>query len=107
MKKFRKILYFLAAGLVVLVVLAAAAVGLFANSALKVAIETAGTRALSVDVSVEEVDLSIIGGTLGIATLTINNPLGYQNELLLEAEVTVDKKSLTPAQMPAKGLAKE
>jgi len=97
MKKFRKILYFLAAGLVVLIVLATAVVGLFANSALKVAIETAGTKALSVDVSVKEVDLSIIGGRLGIADLTINNPPGYQNDLLLElgqASVEVDTKSL-------------
>jgi len=97
MKKLRKILYFFLAAIVILIVVAVVGVGLFANSTLKVAIEAAGTKALSVGVSVKEVDLSILGGSLGIANLTIDNPPGYQNERLLEldeAGVSVDTKSL-------------
>lgn len=97
MKKLRKLVFFLLAGILLLVVIAVVAVGLFADGALKVAIETAGTKALSVGVSVKEVDLSILGGRLAIANLAINNPPGYQNERLLElgeARVAVDTKSL-------------
>jgi hypothetical protein len=73
------------------------AVGLFANSALKTAIETAGTKALNVGVSVNKVDLSIFRGRLGFEDLIINNPPGYKHEKLLElsqAEITVNTKSL-------------
>jgi len=97
MKKLRKILYIFLVAIVILIIVAAAAVGLFANSALKIAIESAGTKALSVGVSVRDVNLSILGGRLAIANLMIDNPPGYQNERLLElgeANVTVDTKSL-------------
>jgi len=96
MKKIRRILFFLIVAIVLMLVIAVVAIGLFADSALKVAIETAGTKALSVGVSVKDVDLSIFGGRLGIANLTIDNPPGYQNERLLElgeAGVEVDTKS--------------
>ncbi len=97
MKKLRKILSILLAATVILVVIAAVAVGLFANSALDVAIESAGTRALNVGVSVSDVDLSILRGKLDIRELVINNPPGYQHDKLLEldqGQVTVDTRSL-------------
>lgn len=97
MKKPLKILYLVFVVLLILVIAAFVIIGLFADSALKVAIETAGTKALNVGVSVEKVNLSILGGRLGFRNLIINNPTGYQHEKLLElskADIKVDIKSL-------------
>nr|MBC8216938.1 hypothetical protein [Planctomycetota bacterium] len=62
MKKLRKMLSIVLSATVILIVIAALAVRLFANSALGVAIESAATKALNVGVSVSEVDLSILRG---------------------------------------------
>ncbi len=70
--------------LAIVVVAVLTVVRLFADSALKVAIESAGTKALNVGVSVSDVDLSILRGRLGVRNLRINNPPGYQHERLLE-----------------------
>lgn len=91
-----------AVGVVLLVVLTLAAVmaiaiDIFANYALKAGIEVAATKTLDVGVSVEEVDLSIMTGRLGISNLLINNPPGYQHDKLLElkdAQIEVNVKSL-------------
>ncbi len=97
MKKPLKILYFVFIVLLVLVVAAVVIISLFADSALKVAIESAGTKALNVGVSVDKVNLSILGGKLGFQNLIINNPPGYQHDKLLElnkADIKVNTKSL-------------
>jgi hypothetical protein len=97
MKKLRKFLSVLLLAVIILVVIAVVAVGLFANNALDVAIESAGTKALNVGVSVSEVDLSILRGKLDIKDLEINNPPGYQHDKLLElgkGQVTVETRSL-------------
>lgn len=97
MKKPLKILRLCLVVILAIFLLVLIAVGLFVDSALKAAIETAGTKALNVGVSVNNVDLSIIRGRLGFENLTINNPPGYKHERLLElsqAEITVNTKSL-------------
>ena len=97
MKKLRKMLSIVLSAIVILIVVIALAVSLFANNALGVAIESAGTKALNVGVNVSEVDLSILRGKLGIRNLVINNPPGYQHDTLLEltdGQVTVDTRSL-------------
>jgi hypothetical protein len=97
MKRALKVVYVVLAGIVVLVIAGVIAVGLFADRALEAAIETAGTKALNVTVSVEDVDLSILGGRLGFANLAINNPPGYEHDRLLElgdAKITVQTGSL-------------
>ncbi|MGD8500709.1 MAG: AsmA family protein, partial [Phycisphaerales bacterium] len=97
MKRLLKILYVFLLVIAILIVIAAVAVSLFANNAIGIAIESAGTKALNVGVSVTEVDLSIFRGRLGIQNLVINNPPGYENDRLLElsqAKITVDTKSL-------------
>ncbi len=97
MKKPVKVLSIVLLVIVVLVVVAVAAVGLFADKALKVGIETAATKALTVGVSVSGVDLSIIGGKLALQNLMVDNPSGYQHPRLLElkhAQVAVDIRSL-------------
>jgi hypothetical protein len=97
MKKLRRILSIILSAIVILMVMIAVAVHLFADNALAVAIESAGTKALNVGVSVDEVDLSILRGRLDIRNLIINNPPGYQHDTLLElreGRVTVDTRSL-------------
>ena len=84
---------------VVLVVVAGVVIlaGVFGDRALKLGIETAATKALNVGVSVENVSLSILGGSVELEDLVINNPPGYQLEHLLEigsAKVDVDIRSL-------------
>ena len=71
--------------------------GLFANKALKIAISTAGTKALTVKVSVDKVALSVLRGRISLYNLIVDNPEGYQHEKLLElkqADVKVIAKSL-------------
>ena len=97
MKKLFKRLSFLLTALVVVIVIAVIAVGLFANHALKVAVESAGTKALNVGVGVDNVDLSVLNGEIGLQNLTISNPPGYQHDKLLElnrAVIMLDAKSL-------------
>ena len=97
MRKPFKILYFGLAVILVLFVVIAVAVSLFADSALKIAVETAGTKALNVGVSVGGVDLSVLRGELDLKNIEINNPPGYEHDKFLElrqADITVDTSSL-------------
>jgi hypothetical protein len=97
MKKSLKVLYVALSVVAILVIIAAIAISLFADNALKMAIESAGTKALSVGVRVNNVKLSILGGRLGLENLVIDNPPGYQHERLLElseANITVSTRSL-------------
>ena len=97
MKKPLKILCIILLVIVILIAIASVAVRLFADSALGVAIESAGTKALNVGVSVDKVDLSVLRGRLGLQNLVINNPAGYQHDTLLElaqGQVTVESRSL-------------
>jgi len=86
-------------GLSVVIVLAVlvAAFYLFSGYLLRVGIETAGTKALGVGVYVDDVDLSILGGTVEIDGLVVKNPAGYAHEDLLKlgkGKVTVKISSL-------------
>lgn len=97
MKKALKILYVTAVVILVLVLAAALLIHFFADSALKVGIETAATKTLNVKVSVAGVKLSIFGGKLALQGLVINNPQGYKYEHLLEmkkAQISVNIRSL-------------
>jgi hypothetical protein len=97
MSKIKKSLLGVFIVILVLLIVVVGAIGLFADSAVKAGIESAGSKALNVKVSVEKVDLSIVGGKLGFAGLAIGNPPGYQHENLLQldkANIKVDTKSL-------------
>jgi len=83
--------------IIILLILAVVLVHLFGNQAVKAGIETAATKTLNVAVSVGSVDMSIMGGTLGLQNLVIGNPEGYQHETMLQlkdARVAVDIRSL-------------
>jgi hypothetical protein len=97
MKKARKVVRIVLLAVVILIVVVAAAIRLFADRAVKMGIETAGSKALNVGVKVQDVDLSILGGSIGFQNLAIDNPPGYQQEKLLElkdAYIAVNVKSL-------------
>jgi len=97
MKKSLKIIYTVAAVIATLLIVAVIAIHLFADNAVKMAIESAGTKALQVKVAVDDVDLSILGGKLGFQNLVIDNPPGYKHERLLElsdAKIAVQIGSL-------------
>ena len=67
------------------------------NGAVRVAVETAGTKALSVGVDVDAANLSIFGESLSLHDLTVANPAGYQNDALLklrQGDVQVQTKTL-------------
>jgi hypothetical protein len=97
MKKLRKVLTIILVVIVALIVVAVVLVNLFADRAVKIGIETAGTKALNVGVSVDDVKLSIMAGKLALGNLVINNPPGYQYDKLLRlqnAKIEVDIRSL-------------
>lgn len=97
MKKSLKILYIVLSIIVVLLIVVVIAVNLFADSAVKMAIESAGTKTLQVAVAVDSVNLSILGGKIGFKNLVIDNPPGYKHERLLElgnAKIAVETGSL-------------
>ncbi|HUT29854.1 MAG TPA: AsmA family protein [Sedimentisphaerales bacterium] len=97
MKKYLKILRIVLVVFVILVVVVAVLVHLFADRAVKMGIEKGGTGALKVGVRVEDVDLSILRGRIGLKNLVIDNPPNYKHERLLElrdASAEVDIGSL-------------
>ncbi len=97
MKKTLKALRIVLLVIVILVVAVVVVVGLFANRAVKIGIEAAATKTLNVGVTIDDVDLSIMGGKLALQNLLINNPPGYEHDKLLElkdAKIAVDIKSL-------------
>jgi len=84
MKAANKVLRIVILIVVVAVVLALAGVYFLGERAVKIGIETAGTKALGVGVALDDVDLSILGGKVAIKGLTVRNPPGYQHENLLQ-----------------------
>ncbi|MHC4474772.1 MAG: hypothetical protein ACYTEL_03955 [Planctomycetota bacterium] len=97
MLKTLKIVRIVGVGVAVLIVSAVVAFYLVADRALKIGVETAGTKALNVGVSVGDADLSVLGGSVGFANLLIKNPPGYQHDKLLslqDAHIAVGVKSL-------------
>jgi len=97
MKKTSKVICIAVLVVVIVVVIVMVAAALFANSALRIAVESAGSKALNVDVKVESADLSIMAGKARLKDLTIDNLPGYEQPKLLElkdASIVVQAKSL-------------
>ncbi|MEN6307542.1 MAG: AsmA family protein [Anaerohalosphaeraceae bacterium] len=93
----KKIVTALGIILVLLVVLVFVLFTLFGNKALKMGIETGGTAALKVPVSLQDANLSILGGKVELAGLNIKNPEGYQHPDFMsmgKAAVALNTKSL-------------
>lgn len=84
MKSVRKILYVVLSAIAALIVCIAVLIHLVGNSILKTGIETAATKTLNVGVSIDDMDLSILGGKVSFQNLVIDNPPGYKHDKLLE-----------------------
>lgn len=96
-KPFKKILSILGIVIVALIVLAVILFTVFGNKAIKVGIETGGTMAMKTPVSVQSVNLSLLGGTFEMTGLDIKNPSGYKHPdfvKLGKASVALNIKSL-------------
>jgi len=97
MKKIRKILLIVLCVIVGLVVCIALFVQIFGNNLLKSGIEAAASKTLNVAVNIDDMDFSILGGSVGFKNLVIDNPPGYKHEKLLEvgdARIAVNIGSL-------------
>ncbi len=84
MKNAHKFLKIALLVIVVLVFSVVVLIHLFGNSIMKTGIETAASKTLDVGVSIGDMDLSILGGSVGFQNLIIDNPPGYQYDRLLE-----------------------
>jgi len=96
-RKALKILRIVAVVVVVLIIAVVILVNVFADRAVKMGIEIAGSDVLGVKVKVDRADLKILGGSLEFSGLVIDNPRQYQNEKFLElanARIAVDVRSL-------------
>ena len=86
MKKARKTLRIILLVIVILMVSVIVLVHVFGNSALKAGIETAATKTLNVGVSIDDMDFSVLGGSVGFQNLVVDNPPGYEHDKLLEVD---------------------
>jgi hypothetical protein len=93
----KKILSILGILIIALIVLAIVLFTVFGNKAIKIGIETGGTMAMKTPVSVQSVNLSLLGGTFEMAGLNVKNPSGYQHPDFMnlgKASVALNIKSL-------------
>jgi uncharacterized protein involved in outer membrane biogenesis len=74
----KKIVIRLLIALVLVAILAAVAVGLFLDEAIKSGVETIGPRLTKVDIKLASVSLSLLSGSGSIKGLVVGNPEGYK-----------------------------
>ncbi|MBN1126963.1 MAG: AsmA family protein [Sedimentisphaerales bacterium] len=90
--------------ILVFIIIVVLIINLFGDRALKVGIETAGSKALKVPVELDSVSLSILGGNVALKKLQVGNPEGYTNPNLLtldsgKVQVSVDKLMGNPVKI--------
>jgi len=74
----KKLLVRVLIALVVVLILAVLAVGLFLDSAIKKGVETIGPQIAKVDIKLDSVNLSLLSGSAKIKGLVVGNPEGYK-----------------------------
>ena len=84
MKKSFKILRIAAIVLLLVILIASITGKIYGDRLVKWGIEKAGSSALKVPVGLEKASLSILGGSLGLKNLSIDNPSEYKNKQFLE-----------------------
>lgn len=97
MKKLVKVVSSLLVIVLVLAVVAVVAVNVLADRAVALAVESAGKKALNVGVDVKTAKLSLLGGSLTLGNVVVDNPPGYQHEKFLtlqRSDVKVEARSL-------------
>ena len=80
----KKVLPKIIVAIVVVLVILVIAIQLFAGAAVKVGVEKAGSKAMQVPVEVDDISLSLLGGTVNIRNLVVGNPADYKIKNLLE-----------------------
>ena len=70
--------------LVLMVVIVIGGVFFYADRLTKIAVETAGSQALGVTTTLEKAKLSLLGGSVSLTGLQVDNPEGYQTDFLLK-----------------------
>ena len=93
----KKIIVRLLIALVVLAVLAAVAVHLFLDSAVKRTVESVGSDLMKVEVKLDLVNLSLLSGSGKIKGLVVGNPAGYKTPSAISvgtASVAIQAASL-------------
>jgi len=84
-------------GVVVLIVLAVVAAGLFLDSGIKKGIELVGPRVAQVPVKLDSVSVSLLSGAGQIKGLVVGNPPGYKSPFAIQvgkAELAIKSSSL-------------
>ena len=97
MKIAGKILKLVVLIFVIVLIAAVVAFHLFSGQIIKSGVKTAASNALKVGVDINDISLSILGGSVEIDGLIINNPPGYTYKNLLElskADIAVNIRSL-------------
>lgn len=89
MRRLFKLIVTIITILAVLAVAGVIGVALFADRAVKAAVESSGAKTLNVAVQVGDADASIFGGSIGLENLVVANPEGYGGPSLLTLK-TVD-----------------
>ena len=95
--KTKKILSMTVIVLLALIVIVALAINIFGDQALKAGVETGASKAMKVDVTLNDISLGILAGKLNMNELVVNNPEGYQHPTFIELEhgfVDLNTKSL-------------
>ena len=84
-------------GTLLIIIAVVLLIWMMGEHAVKVGVETAGTKTLGVGVIVDDIDISVFKGRLGIQGLEVRNPSGYELKNLLELKkgnIKVTLKSL-------------
>ena len=79
MKKGKKVIIFVAVGLLAVIVAVALIFFLFGDKLIEAAIETGGSKAMQVDVRLENISTSLLRGKVELNNLEIGNPKGYEH----------------------------
>ncbi len=74
----KKIILGLGLGIVVLLVVGVIVVGAFLGSIVKAGMETVGPKVTQTTLTVEAVNISLLGGSASVKGLVLGNPSGYQ-----------------------------
>jgi len=84
MKNLSKTIRTVVIAVIVLIVVVGVLFSMFGNAAIKGAVEKVATSTLGVEVTIDDLDLSILGGSVSFDDLIIDNPEGYEHDSFLE-----------------------
>lgn len=94
----KKIILFIAVGLVVVILAVLIGVGLFIGPIIKTGVETLGPKITQVPIKLGSVDVSLMGGSASIKDLVVGNPEGFSTPEAIrlgKAELALDVLSVT------------